>query len=425
MTINASTLQGSLKDFSLIELLQMMEMGGSTGAIRLKQPPPTGRVGILYFQDGKVANCSELDAGALTLGDVLQQLGMATQEQIEAAFAQQLLDPFGKRIGERLGAMGVITEKQLHEALRTKVLWTARELALWKEGSYEFIGNQESQSLLPYRETSLNLEVMPVIMEMVRYSDEWEQLRPFLPQGVRTILYMTQAIPYSFNFDMRTLELFFHVNLFHRVRRIATSMRRPEQEVARDLAYLVHMRYLTTAIDNAAPPRKTSARDISLPAPAERLRMEGFEVSYLISRMEEEWYKRRTPMEQLPALAEFVNWTMDTLAQTCHSKGVELDPNTLQMLLYRENLRYMGNYEFKIIQNHIDIENFTALCYEVYGSAIQKSKAFYEEASRVLQLILRSIFQMINARVASLDDRIDNEGIWEALFERIEEQNPS
>ncbi|MGB8348628.1 MAG: DUF4388 domain-containing protein [Ktedonobacteraceae bacterium] len=424
MTINASTLQGSLKDFSLIELLQMMEMGGTTGAIRLKQPPPTGRLGILYFQDGKVANCSELDAGALTLGDVLQQLGMANQEQIEAAFAQQLLDPFGKRIGERLVAMGVITDMQLHEALRIKVLWTARELALWKEGTYEFIGNQESQNLLPYRETSLNLEVMPVIMEMVRYSDEWEQLQRFLPQGVRTILYMTQAIPYSFHFDMRTLELFFHVNLFHRVRRVATSMRRPEQEAARDLAYLVYMRYLTTALDSAAP-RKTSERDVCLPAPAERLRMEGFELPYLISRMEEEWYKRRTPMEQLPALAEFANWTMDTLAQTCHAKDVELDPNTLQMLLYRENLRYMGNYEFKIVQNHIDIENFTALCYEVYGSAIQKSKSFYEEASRVLQLILRSIFQMINSRVASIDDRIDNEGIWEALFERIAEQNPS
>lgn len=425
MTINASTLQGSLRDFSLIELLQMMEMGGTTGAIRLKQPPPTGRVGILYFQDGKVANCSELDAGALTLGDVLQQLGMATQEQIEAAFAQQLLDPFGKRIGERLGAMGVINERQLQEALRTKVLWTVRELALWKEGNYEFISNQESQNLLPYRETSLNLEVMPVIMEMVRYSDEWERLHPYLPEGVRTLLYMSQAIPYSYHFDMRTLELFFHINMFHRVRRVATSMRRPEQEVARDLAYLVSLRYLTTAPDAPAPPRKANTREVSLPAPAERLRMESFELPYLISRMEEEWYKRRTPMEQLPALAEFVNWTMDALEQTCHSIGVELDPNTLQMLLYRENLRYMGNYEFKIIQNHIDIENFTALCYEVYGSAIQKSKAFYEEASRVLQLILRRIFQMINSRVASLDDRIDNEGIWEALFERIAEQNPS
>ena len=57
-----------------------------TGAIHLKHP--AGRIGILYFDEGKMANCSELDASALTLGDVLQQLGMATHQQIERAFEQ-------------------------------------------------------------------------------------------------------------------------------------------------------------------------------------------------------------------------------------------------------------------------------------------------------------------------------------------------
>ena len=87
-------LQGSLRDFGLVEILQMMELGGMTGALRLKQP--TGRIGIIYFSDGKLASCSELDAGALTLGDVLQQLGMATSPQIELAFSQQLQDAFDR-----------------------------------------------------------------------------------------------------------------------------------------------------------------------------------------------------------------------------------------------------------------------------------------------------------------------------------------
>ena len=127
MTANTRLLQGSLRDFGLVEILQMMELGGMTVALRLKQPTGrTGRIGIIYFSDGKLASCSELDAGALTLGDVLQQLGMATSPQIEQAFSQQLQDAFGKRIGERLIGMGVINEKQLREALRTKALWTVR-----------------------------------------------------------------------------------------------------------------------------------------------------------------------------------------------------------------------------------------------------------------------------------------------------------
>ena len=45
MTTNARLLQGSLRDFGLVEILQMMELGGMTGALRLKQF--SGRVGII------------------------------------------------------------------------------------------------------------------------------------------------------------------------------------------------------------------------------------------------------------------------------------------------------------------------------------------------------------------------------------------
>src|SRR5579871_4273182 len=172
MTTSAR-LKGSLKDFGLVEILQMMELGSMTGAIHLKQQA-SERIGIVYLKDGKLASCSELDPGALTLGDILQQLGMANKRQIDAAFSMQIQDPFSKRIGERLIEMGVIREEQLREALRTKALWTARELSLWKEGSYEFVASPigNSKSTLPYGEESLNLAVMGVTMEMIRYSDE-------------------------------------------------------------------------------------------------------------------------------------------------------------------------------------------------------------------------------------------------------------
>ena len=412
MTTNSRLLQGSLKEFGLVEVLQMMELGGMTGALCLKQS--TGRIGMLYFNEGKIANCSELDAGALTLGDVLQQLGMATSAQIEQAFSQQLHEAFGKRIGERLVAMGAISEKQLKEALRMKALWTARELALWQEGSYEFISSSRAEAVLPYGEASLNLEVMRVTMEMIRYSDEWEQLHQYLPQSVRTILQMAPAIPYAMSFDTRTFELLVHVNLYRRVRRIASAMRRPELDVARELAQLVQQKLLMHVFQEVAP--QSNGREVRLPDPAEKLRMESFELLNLICRMEQEWNRRRNPMEQLPALVEFINWTMDALAETCRARGAELDPNTLKSLLYREKLRYMGNYEFKIDQNHTDVDNFKALCYEVLSSNMQQTADLYDEASLVLQRILRCIFDTINSRVASLDERLENQEVWEAMF---------
>ena len=415
MTTNTRLLQGSLRDFGLVEILQMMELGGMTGALRLKQP--TGRIGIIYFSDGKLASCSELDAGALTLGDVLQQLGMATSPQIEQAFSQQLQDAFGKRIGERLIGMGVINEKQLREALRTKALWTVREMALWKDGSYEFISSPTASTILPYGENSLELEVMRVTMEMVHYSDEWEHLGQLLPQSMRTILQMAPAIPYAMSFDTRTFELLVHVNLYRRVRRIASAMRRPEMNVARELSQLVQQRLLIPLYQDMNS--ESNERDVRLPYPAEKLRMESFELLNLISRMEQEWNRRHTPMDQLPALIEFINWTMDALAETCRARGADLDPNTLKSLLSRENLRYMGNYEFKVDQNHIDVGNFKSLCYEVLSTNMEQTQDFYDEAVIVLQRILRCIFDTINSRVASLDERLENQEVWEAMFEQF------
>ena len=102
MTANAR-LQGSLDEFGLVEVLQMMEFGSMTGAIHLKQQS-TERIGIVYFKDGKLASCSELDPGALTLGDILQQLGMANKQQIDQALhgltaAIHLLTARGHSVG--------------------------------------------------------------------------------------------------------------------------------------------------------------------------------------------------------------------------------------------------------------------------------------------------------------------------------------
>ncbi len=415
MTINTK-LKGLLTEFGLVDLLQMMELGSMTGAIHLKQA--TGRIGIVYFKNGKIASCSELDSGALTLGDVLQQLGMATNAQIEYAFSHQLQDAFGKRIGERLVEMNVITNEQLIAALRKKAVWTMRELALWKEGAYEFVASPTGQtrSILPYGEESLDLEVMGVIMEMVRYGDEWEQLHVFLPQGMHTLLQMAPAIPYAMQFESRAIELFGGINRFHSVRRIASGIRRPELEVARELARLVYQRFVLAIGQEEKPHANGDERSVRLPDPAERLRMESFELMNLISRMEQEWHNRHTPEEQLPALAEFVNWTMEALSDTCRANGTELDPNTLDELLMRYNLRYMGNYRFIINENTIDVENFMSLCHEVLQGDIQKAHGFFEEASIVLQHMLLCIFNSINGRVASLYERLENQEVWEAMF---------
>ncbi len=408
-------LSGSLKDFGLVEVMQVMEMGNMTGALHLKQDD--GHAGILYFDQGKVANCVEFDAGALTLGDVLQQLHMATHPQIEHAFTQQLQDVVGMRIGERLMMMRVINQNQLQEALRTKALWTARELGLWQEGKYEFIASPNIQKMLPYGETPLNLEVMRITMEMIRYADEWEKLRPFLPLGVNTFLQLAPAIPRTTTMPAHIINLLLAVNYFRRVRRIASAVQKPELDVARDVAMLVQQKLLIPVFNEVLP--RSGGKRFQLPDPAEKLRLEHFELFNLLIRMEQAWERLRTPQEQLPALVEFINWTMDALADACRANNTILDANTLASILIREGLTNIGSYNFMIEQNHIDVEHFTTLCLNILQGDLKNAERFYTDASAILQRILNIVFESINSRIANPRERVENQEVWEALFEQF------
>jgi hypothetical protein len=411
-------LTGSLNEFGLVEVLQVMDMGNMTGALHLRHN--TGRSGIIYFHQGKIANCVEFDAMALTLGNVLQQLRMATREQIDQAFAQQLQDVVGMRIGERLIHMGVITPQQLQEALRTKALWTLRELGLWQQGNYEFIASNDIQKLLPYGETSLDIEIMRTTLEMVSYADEWQQLRQSLPDGMRTVCEVAPTLSQPTNLPTRVMALVFLVKRGYNVRRIAIALRLPEMEVAREMAQLVQQQLLISRQHYEIPqPSTNSKQRFNLPDPAEKLRLEHFALFDLLSRMEQAWQNQRMPHEQLSALVEFINWTMDALAEACRANGTELDPNTLQMLLYRENLSRISSYSFNVVQNHIDAEDFDRLCRGILQGNMAKAEIFYKQASDVLLHILSSLFHSINARVASPRERMENQEVWEAMFEQF------
>jgi hypothetical protein len=405
MVTEARPLRGSLNEFGLVEILQMMGLGNMTGALHLHRPD--GRTGIIYFYDGFLATCTELNTEALTLGLVLQQLGMATAEQLDSAYDLQTQDPLGKRIGELLIDYQIITPEQLQDALKTQLLWTAREMAQWQEGAYEFLPGEH----LPNEDIPLRIEVTRVVMEVLRYTQEWDELQQCLPDGMRTRLEMAFAIPQGapLTFDLNTWRVVSHVNTHRTVRRIAAAIHQPELEVARLIAPLVE-RALLVPLESSSKP--------GLPIPARRLSMDSFDLFSLLSRMEQEWLRRRQPVEQLAALAQFINWTMSNLTETCAHNGISLSPDTLASLLNREGLLRIVGYTLKIQDNQIDLDDFTQYCrsYLDPRNVDPAAGKFHDRASTLLQRALRATFQAINARIASPLERMQNQEAWEALF---------
>jgi hypothetical protein len=406
MVTEAGPLRGSLDEFGLIEILQMMGLGNMTGALHLHRAD--GRSGIIYVYDGMLATCTELNTDALTLGHVLQQLGMATAGQLDHAYGLQTQNPLGKRIGELLVEYGVITPEQLQDALKTQVLWTVREMAQWKEGSYDFLPGQH----LLEESVPLRIDVTRVLMEVLRFTQEWEELQHALPDGMRTRLKMSADIPRGplLKFDPATWRAIARVNTYCTIRDIAAAIRQPELDVARLLAPQVE-RALLVPVETGSQP--------GLPEPAQRLSLESFDLFSLLSRIEQEWLRRRSPAEQLPALALFINWTMRSLAETCAQNELNLSPETLASLLEREGLTHIDGYLFKVRENQIDIDDFAQLCrryLDPKSGVVAAASNFYDRAYEVLEQALRAAFQAINARIASPLERMQNQEAWDALF---------
>jgi hypothetical protein len=400
-------LNGRLEEFSLVELLQAMGLSSNTGALHLHQAD--GRAGVIYFDSGAIVSCAEIDTEALTLGSVLQQLNLATAEQLEYAFQLQTQDPLGKRIGERLIDLGILPADALNDALRTQALWTVRELGLWREGTYEFHPGES----LPGDAAVLLIDYQRAVMELVRYEHEWQGLRLFLPDGMRTHIQMAFEPPngHPLLFHATAWRIITRVNSQRTVRRMATSLRLPELDVARMVGPLVREGLLVPVGAAGGP---------GLPEEAARLSMQNFDLFTLLISMEQEWLKRKTPADQLIALAGFINQTMQALEEACQQTGLTLSPETLMGLMSREDLLRIGNYEFRIRNNRIDLDDFAAFCRRSFEgtarNAIGAAKQFYDVTAGVLERALAAAFAAINARIASPVERAQNQEAWEALF---------
>ena len=400
-------LNGRLEEFSLVELLQAMGLSSNTGALHLHHAD--GRIGVIYFDGGAIVSSTELDTEALTLGSVLQQLNLARPEELEHAFQLQTQDPLGKRIGERLVDLNILSREALADALKTQALWTARELGLWRSGTYEFHPGEHH----PSDASVLRIDFQRTVMELVRYEHEWQALQPFLPEGMRTHVQMAFEPPtgHPLLFHAAAWRIITRVNSHHTVRRMATSLRLPELDVARMVGPLVREGLLVPVGAAGGP---------GLPEEAARLSMHNFDLFTLLISMEQDWLKRKSPADHLIALASFINQTMQTLEEACQYNGLSLAPDTLLTLLDRENLLRIGSYELRVKDNRIDLDDFTTFCRRSFeGSArnaIGATKEFYDVTADMLLHALAAAFEAINSRIASPVERVQNQEAWEALF---------
>jgi hypothetical protein len=168
-------LEGTLRDFSLADIFQLIGLQRKTGVLTLRSKDDTVTV---TFLDGKVVGADSLNRRLENrLGSVLIRTGYLTQDQLNRAL--EIQKETLQRLGFILTHYGIISAESLKEAIQLQITQIVYRLFRWHDGDYHF----SQETTIEYdRDNVTPISAESILMEGARMIDEW----PIIEKRIRT-----------------------------------------------------------------------------------------------------------------------------------------------------------------------------------------------------------------------------------------------
>ncbi|MGC8723713.1 MAG: DUF4388 domain-containing protein [Acidobacteriota bacterium] len=167
-------LAGTLKDFSLADIFQLISLQKKTGYLTLRSEQD---VVTVTFLEGTVVGAESLNKRIEDrLGHVLVKTARISKEELAKALEVQKQTL--QRLGYILVAENFIDPESLHTALAIQMQQTIFRLFRWKDGDYNF----EARDSVEYdRENVTPMSAESILMEGIRMLDEWPLIEKKIP----------------------------------------------------------------------------------------------------------------------------------------------------------------------------------------------------------------------------------------------------
>lgn len=167
-------LEGSLRDFDLFSLFNMIKTQGKSGTLVLSRGQEFVKI---FFDQGEIVGC---DSNQVRMEDrvgaMLVRLGRLSGEELLSMI--QLQRQTMKRLGKLLLESGKVTQQDLQDALFHQAMAIIYRTFRWVEGDYRFDSRLPSDSDLEHFSP---IPVDTVLMEAARILDEWPEVQKRLP----------------------------------------------------------------------------------------------------------------------------------------------------------------------------------------------------------------------------------------------------
>ncbi|MFZ5471097.1 MAG: DUF4388 domain-containing protein [Myxococcota bacterium] len=163
-------LKGTLKDFGIADIFQLIGQQQKTGLLHLKSKDQEVHIG---FKNGDIVKAENTTRRKKDLiGNMLVRAQIISEQQLEHALQSQKRTL--QRLGDVLVATQALTPARFKQMVHLQMTETLYKLFSWKSGSYEFEQTEDvdydSSAVTPLRAES-------VLMEGFRMVDEWPVIR--------------------------------------------------------------------------------------------------------------------------------------------------------------------------------------------------------------------------------------------------------
>ena len=167
-------LEGTIRDFGLPDIFQLIGLQRKTGILTLKHEKDEVTVA---FENGMVvAADSSTKRLEDRLGNVLVKQGKLTKERLEDALSTQKATL--QRLGHVLVTQNAITQKDLKDAIQVQVSQLVFKVFRWRDGEYHFAPTDT----VDYDRENFNpMSADFILMEGIRMVDEWPIIEKKIP----------------------------------------------------------------------------------------------------------------------------------------------------------------------------------------------------------------------------------------------------
>lgn len=194
-------LEGSLRDFDLFSLFNMIKTQGKSGTLVLSRGQEFVKI---FFDQGDIVGC---DSNQVRMEDrvgaMLVRLGRLSGDELLGMIQKQRQTL--KRMGTLLLESGKVSSQDLQDALFNQAMSIIYRTFRWIEGDYRF------DSMLPLdldRENFPPIPVDTVLMEAARIMDEWPEVQRRLPDNHIPLKKTDKAMALRLDIDQELSSVF-------------------------------------------------------------------------------------------------------------------------------------------------------------------------------------------------------------------------